>query len=64
MYKIPDFSTGGPSSSNEMIIFQVTLGSPARLSLKRRQDYQPGFQRSCVKVDVNATRQLADTDFL
>ena len=54
MYKIPDFSTGGPSSSYEIFIFQVTVGSPARLSLKRRQGYLAGFQRSCVKVDVDA----------
>ena len=54
MYKIPDFSIGGPSSSYEMIIFQVTVRSPAKLSLKRRQGYLAGFQRSCVKVDVDA----------
>ena len=31
---------------------QVTVGSLVRLSLKRRQGYQAGFQRSCFKVDV------------
>ena len=54
MYKIPDFSIGGLSFSYEMIIFQVTVRSPAKLSLKRRQGYLAGFQRSCVKVDVDA----------
>ena len=29
------------------------MGSPARLSLKGRQGYLAGFQRSCVKVDVD-----------
>ena len=33
---------------------QVTVGSPARRSLKWRQGYPAGFQRSCVKVDVDA----------
>ena len=32
----------------------VTVWSPARLSLKRRQGYLAGFQRSCYKVDVDA----------
>ena len=29
------------------------MGYPARLSLKRRQGYLTGFQRSCVKVEVD-----------
>ena len=35
---------------------RVKVWSPVRLSLKRRQGYQAGFQRSCVKVNVYAGR--------
>ena len=44
---------------------RVKVWSPVRLSLKRRQGYQAGFQRSCVKVNVYAGRsKLLDWKFL